>query len=465
MQTDEELLRRYAVEKSEEAFTELVERRCNLVWAAAFRVLGDADLARDAAQRTFTDLARKAGQLSNLSALAGWLYRAGYLTAAKMARAESRRAQREQDAMRIQELSAVDPEEAKAAAEIQPLLDAALGDLPEPDRDAIVLRFLCGQNFVEVGRSLGVSDDTAQKRVARAIEKLRESLRQRGVRVSAGVAGAALSAAGSQAAPVGVAAALAQGAVASVSAGSVISLIAFMKLNTLATIAITVTAGSALLWQRSELHRAELEAAALREQAAQAPAQAAPDAIDPNELARLRAEHDELLKLRGEFGLLASQYAGATQRLARAALPRPAAIAPARAAAVQQVDVKAATEESMPVIQLMKQLGLACRIFANDNNTLYPTNFSQLTNQVLPPGETLDMYEFLPHAASLDVRQPGLILLRERAPRQVSSGGFVRIYTMADGSVQTITSVEGNFDSFEQGKIILSADQASAPVQ
>ena len=63
MKSDEELLRCYARDRSEEAFTELVNRHCDLVWGAAHRVLGDAELARDAAQCVFADLSRKAKNL------------------------------------------------------------------------------------------------------------------------------------------------------------------------------------------------------------------------------------------------------------------------------------------------------------------------------------------------------------------------------------------------------------------
>ena len=58
--SDLELLRRYAEQGANEAFTELVRRHCDLVWAAARRVSGDSELARDVAQTVFTDLARKA---------------------------------------------------------------------------------------------------------------------------------------------------------------------------------------------------------------------------------------------------------------------------------------------------------------------------------------------------------------------------------------------------------------------
>ena len=49
--------------------------------------------------------------------------------------------------------------------------------LNERDRDALLLRFFKNQDFRAVGSALGVSNDAAQKRVARALEKLRGYLK------------------------------------------------------------------------------------------------------------------------------------------------------------------------------------------------------------------------------------------------------------------------------------------------
>src|SRR5438094_603589 len=71
MLDDAELLRRYADDRSEEAFAELVRRHVNLVHSAALRqVNGDAYLAADVTQLVFTDLARKAGELARHRVLA-----------------------------------------------------------------------------------------------------------------------------------------------------------------------------------------------------------------------------------------------------------------------------------------------------------------------------------------------------------------------------------------------------------
>jgi hypothetical protein len=61
------------------------------------------------------------------------------------------------------------------------------------------------QSLREVGQALGLSEDAAQKRVSRALEKLRVILTQRGVKVSATVLVPALAANAVQAAPAGLA--------------------------------------------------------------------------------------------------------------------------------------------------------------------------------------------------------------------------------------------------------------------
>src|SRR6266516_5663047 len=106
MNDDAQLLRCYAEEASESAFSELVSRHIDLVYSAALRqVGGDAHLAQDVAQTVFADLARKARIVSRHGVLTGWLYQATRHAASKVVRTERRRATREKEALAMQELS------------------------------------------------------------------------------------------------------------------------------------------------------------------------------------------------------------------------------------------------------------------------------------------------------------------------------------------------------------------------
>jgi RNA polymerase sigma factor (sigma-70 family) len=206
MRDDAQLLEAYAAKASEPAFTELVARHIDLVYAAALRVVvGDAHLARDITQIVFLDLARKAHSLPRGVFLAGWLHRHTCFVAAKAVRTERRRTAREQIAM---EMKALDDNSQVAWEQIAPYLDESLDQLNTADRIAIVLRFLKQQDLRVVGAALGISDDAAQKRVSRALEKLRALLKRRGVLVPATGLPALLAAQAITAAPAGLAVAV-----------------------------------------------------------------------------------------------------------------------------------------------------------------------------------------------------------------------------------------------------------------
>src|SRR4051812_39119191 len=146
MADDAELLRSYAENRSEKAFAELVRRHIDLVYAVALRqVGGDAHRAEDVTQIVFTSLARKAAELARRPVLGGWLYRAAQFAAIDVVRAESRRRLRESEAHLMHE-SNVNPGPEKDWEKLRPTLDAAIGELKDDDRDAVVLRFFEGKS-------------------------------------------------------------------------------------------------------------------------------------------------------------------------------------------------------------------------------------------------------------------------------------------------------------------------------
>ena len=145
---DLSLLRAYADDRSEEAFRELVRRHAALVHAVARRQPGvDVHLADDITQRVFIALTRKAGSLHQSVTLLGWLYVAARREAAHVVRTETRRRQREERTELMETLHPSPAEIEISWGILSPVLDAAMADLGEAERDAILLRFFAGRSL------------------------------------------------------------------------------------------------------------------------------------------------------------------------------------------------------------------------------------------------------------------------------------------------------------------------------
>lgn len=314
MTDDEQLLRQYAEECSESAFGELVTRYIDLVYSAALRVVcGDAHLAQDVTQKVFVDLARKAQSLSRGVVLAGWLHRHTCFTAATAVRTERRRRAREQTAMEMREL---DDNTESPWERIAPYLDEGLNELNSSDRHALVLRFLKRQDFRSVGSALGISEDSAQKRVSRALEKLRGILNRRGVALTATTLTSILATQAVTAAPTGLAVTVtAASLTAATQTGTTLTLLKLMATTKLrsgilgAIIVASIT--TPLVIQQKAQGRLRDQEEALRQKVDKLASLQTEHERLSNLLARAKSsqpvpneQFNEVLRLRGQVGLL-----------------------------------------------------------------------------------------------------------------------------------------------------------------
>lgn len=298
---DAALLRRYAENADQAAFAELVARRLPLVYSAALRqVGGDAHLARDVAQSVFADLARKAAALAERPVLAGWLYTSACYAAAKAVRAEQRRRRREQEATAMEELTRNDEPRTDWAV-LRSVIDAAMRDLNERDREAVLLRFFENRGFAEIGERLRVGENGARMRVGRALDKLHATLARRGIRSSAAALGTLLASEAVAAAPTGLATAIVAAAPAAGGAlGGLTVLMSVTKLQwTVGAVVLTAGVLTGVVQQRANA-ALERDVAALRTVAEEIDAEhrrlRAPSG-GSDELERLRAEAKELPEL------------------------------------------------------------------------------------------------------------------------------------------------------------------------
>jgi RNA polymerase sigma factor (sigma-70 family) len=275
-----------------------------------------AQLAEEIAQSVFTDLCRAARRLRPQTELTSWLYQVTRRTAVDVVRRESRRQLRERLAVELNDMNAQPSDWTR----IEPFLDEAMESLDASERSAILLRFFENRSLREVGQSLGTSEDAAQKRVSRAVERLREFLSKRGVTVGAGALVAAVSANAVQSAPAGLATVIATGTVtaaagASLQGAGILGAAKAITMTTIQKVLITavLTAGigagvyeshRAAQWQ-VEVQALQSQQAPLNEQVRQLQqereATAARLASLQQENQVLRRNLDDLPKLRGEI--------------------------------------------------------------------------------------------------------------------------------------------------------------------
>jgi uncharacterized protein (TIGR03435 family) len=258
---DWELLKQYSASHSERAFATLVERHVNPVYSTALRRTGNPAAAEEITQVVFILLARKARSLSRSTVLAGWLYQATRAMAANYLRSEIRRRRREQEALMRSSANETDPELWK---QIAPVFDDALGRLSEGDRNAIILRYFQNKSAEEMARELGIEASAAQKRLTRAVERLRAFFAKAGITSTTALLSAAISTHSLQMAPV----ALVQAAIASAVAGNTpagsltlikgtLKLMAWSKAKTTAIVAtVILLVGTAVVTVReNQAHR------------------------------------------------------------------------------------------------------------------------------------------------------------------------------------------------------------------
>ena len=199
MDSDWDLLRRYAKGKDDGVFAELVGRHVDGVYGMARRSLGGPGAeAEDVTQAVFLLLAQKAGRIREKGVLAGWLFRVTRYCCLNVRRegeggsgvngrrrwlAKFRRSGRRR---------------------LRGCWMRGWARLSEKEREAVLAKFWEKRTAAEAGAMLGISAEAVEKRVERGVEKLRKFLAGRGYTVPAAGVAATMGAEMAKGAPAGL---------------------------------------------------------------------------------------------------------------------------------------------------------------------------------------------------------------------------------------------------------------------
>jgi RNA polymerase sigma-70 factor (ECF subfamily) len=181
--TDEELVEAVQFGDSS-AFDVLVERWGRKIQNAIYRVVGSEDEARDLCQEAFLKAYRSLGSFKGEARFSSWLYQ----IALNLCRDRLRR-RRGRTLVSLDELEAgamtgdaPNPHELAEANDLSRAVAAAVAQLPEEQREVIVLKQYQDLTFVEIAEILDVPVSTVKTRLYRGLVQLRVKLERQGIR-------------------------------------------------------------------------------------------------------------------------------------------------------------------------------------------------------------------------------------------------------------------------------------------
>lgn len=182
--TDSQLLKQFANHRDESAFEILSQRYLGLILNTARRRANNNALAEDTAQRVLCILVKKAGTLSQREdSLGPWIHRTTLYEASKVMRSESSH-QKKKTELELERRTQEDEPTESQYLDVLPHLDQALDKLQEVDRKILLLHYFEGLTFEQIAPKIGKSLAATQKRSQRALQKMSDFLRRKGVTLS-----------------------------------------------------------------------------------------------------------------------------------------------------------------------------------------------------------------------------------------------------------------------------------------
>ncbi|CDM65555.1 sigma-70 family RNA polymerase sigma factor [Pyrinomonas methylaliphatogenes] len=167
------------------AFDKLVAEHANEIYALLYRLVEDAEEARDLTQETFLQAYRAISAFRRESSLRTWLYR----IAINQARNRHRwwRCRGRDETVSLDSINGFNearaslnpndnPEQVALAHERERALRNALHALNQRFREVIILRDIEGLSYEEIAAALGISVGTVKSRLARGRLELRRRL-------------------------------------------------------------------------------------------------------------------------------------------------------------------------------------------------------------------------------------------------------------------------------------------------
>ena len=351
--------------------------------------------------------------------------------------------------------------------QLLPVLDSAMHQLKESDRQAILMRYFEKRSLGEIALQIGLTENGARMRVERALDKLRRYLSSQGATTSATLLASALSANAIETTPAGVALALSSGALRSVTETGIIAqfinLLAATKVKTSIVTAVLGAGAAATLLVRQQSNEKidRLTIALQTEKVRLADLQLEQQQLQQAAQAK-RAEsirRQELVEARQQANALRQQLT-AVAALRQRSSDLQTSLQKARVASDGMDVPLTQPAETTARVRLGMSLGMAAMQYAADSGK-FPNEVSELgTNLPVSLQTNVDASKFeLVYHGSRDwltnyAHPEAILLLRERQPWKNADGKWVKAYVSAAGSGFMLSRSDGQFDSWEKQHMV-----------
>ena len=176
-QTEHNIIRKAAA-GDRTAFRELVLEHSHAMFRLAWRLVSDESIAEDIVQEAFVKAWRKLGDFRMQSSFRSWLHRITVNTAMDYLRKQTRRKQFEtaEPEWETVQTASVTPAP-DVQIDIRTQTEAAMMNLSDKERSALLLRHFEGHSIKEIAQILEMTTDACKQTIFRAVKKMRIELR------------------------------------------------------------------------------------------------------------------------------------------------------------------------------------------------------------------------------------------------------------------------------------------------
>ena len=178
MKPEEQKIIRKAAAGDRQAFRQLVLDNSHAMFRLAWRLTCDKAAAEDIVQESFIKAWRKIGDFRMQSSFRSWLHRITVNTAMDYLRKQANRKQFETEESGWEQATHGSPAPRQdVQIDIQTQASAAMMNLSETERAALMLRHFEGHSIKEISQILDLTTGACKQTIFRAVKKMRVELR------------------------------------------------------------------------------------------------------------------------------------------------------------------------------------------------------------------------------------------------------------------------------------------------